>query len=358
MEPAARRLRRRGRRRRGRVRASSACRGYDHVPPLALLPLGRVPVLHVRAHAVGRGATRSTSTASSSRRSSRRSSTPARRCRTTTRSAPSTREWLEQDISAPGVGDAARRCSTASTRAATSTRARSSDNAALPRLASADGAPSAREPRTVPRYASSPSRSSYRRRASSATPPSPSRTGRAEPAAERKPAPRGLMSGPPLVPSPLYGLRTWTVVGEPRRASGSPGRSRPCTWPPGGEWLEADVRRTGHTPRRRRGCALRRSTPGIPRRRWARRVLAPRGKIPGVVEATRARSSCTRTASAPSARARTRSSSAAGRNARARAAARAPPTTCQVVEARGPGAVARLVPRARARARRAGRRPS
>ena len=69
---------------------SSACR-LRHVPPVALVPLGRVPVLHVRDQAVGPAASRSPSTARSSRRSSRRSWTPARRSRTTTRSARSTR---------------------------------------------------------------------------------------------------------------------------------------------------------------------------------------------------------------------------------------------------------------------------
>ena len=50
----------------------------------------------------GRDAARA-STTWSSPPSSRRSSTRAPRSRTTTRSAPSTRRWLEQDISAPGV---------------------------------------------------------------------------------------------------------------------------------------------------------------------------------------------------------------------------------------------------------------
>ena len=36
--------------------------GLDHVPPLALVPRGRVPVLHVRVQARRDGATRSTST--------------------------------------------------------------------------------------------------------------------------------------------------------------------------------------------------------------------------------------------------------------------------------------------------------
>jgi hypothetical protein len=86
----------------------------------------------------------------------------------------------------------------------------------------------------------------------------------------------------PLVPSPLYGLRTWSVVGDP----GSERLAAPqqaVTWPPGGEWLDAECP-AGHTPPAS-DCHC-----GVhawhPRRRWARRILALRGKIPGVVEAS------------------------------------------------------------------------
>ena len=98
-----------------------------HVPPVALVPLGRVPVLHVRDQAVRRARSARRVRRRSSRRSSRRSWTPAPRCRTTTPSAPSTREWLEQDISAPGRRDAAGAVRRRRPAAATSTRARSSD---------------------------------------------------------------------------------------------------------------------------------------------------------------------------------------------------------------------------------------
>ena len=64
------------------------CRRLDHVPPLALLPLRRVPVLHLRLQARRRRPAW-LSTSRSRTPSSRRSWTPAGRCRTTTRSAPS-----------------------------------------------------------------------------------------------------------------------------------------------------------------------------------------------------------------------------------------------------------------------------
>ena len=122
---------RRGRRRLGDRRAvvEAACRctttssrpankayaqlgvdGLDHVPPVALVPLGRLPVLHLRVPARRRRPA-GRSTTGQVARSSRRSSTTAAPCRTTTRSAPSTRRWLEQDISAPGVAHDRRACS-------------------------------------------------------------------------------------------------------------------------------------------------------------------------------------------------------------------------------------------------------
>jgi hypothetical protein len=90
------------------------------------------------------------------------------------------------------------------------------------------------------------------------------------------------MSDVPLVPSPLYGLRTWTVVG----GAGSErlaGPHRRVAWPAAGAWLEATCA-MGHAP----------PTPdcdcGVhawhPCRRWARRIVAARREIPGIVEAT------------------------------------------------------------------------
>lgn len=90
------------------------------------------------------------------------------------------------------------------------------------------------------------------------------------------------MSDAPLVPSPLYGLRSWTIVGE----SGSErlaGPHRTVGWPEAGAWLEStcDVGHPSPAP----GCAC-----GVhawhPRPRWARRVFAARRAIPGIVEAS------------------------------------------------------------------------
>ena len=111
--PAA--LRRRDGARPRRVRRPRRAR-LRHVPPVALLPLRRVPVLHVRVHAVRPARRRSTSTTSSSRRSSRRSWTRAPRSRTTTPSARSTRAGSSR-TSRRRASRWCARCSTASTRA-------------------------------------------------------------------------------------------------------------------------------------------------------------------------------------------------------------------------------------------------
>ena len=91
------------------------------------------------------------------------------------------------------------------------------------------------------------------------------------------------MSDTPLVPTPLYGLRTWTVVG----GSGTEGLAGPqqhASWPPGRVWLEARcTQSSAHRPPTH-GCGC-----GVhawhPSRRSARRVLASRREIPGIVEA-------------------------------------------------------------------------
>jgi hypothetical protein len=91
------------------------------------------------------------------------------------------------------------------------------------------------------------------------------------------------VSATALVPGPLYGLRTWSVVGE----AGSErleGPQQPAPWPTGGAWLRAtcavEARHAAPEP----GC-----TCGIhawhPRRSAARLVLGTRGRVPGVVEA-------------------------------------------------------------------------
>jgi hypothetical protein len=79
----------------------------------------------------------------------------------------------------------------------------------------------------------------------------------------------------------VYGLRSWTVTGE-RGSERLAGPYRDVPWPAGGAWLDAACE-TGHAAPAP-GCQC-----GIhawhPRRRWARRCLAARDEIPGVVEA-------------------------------------------------------------------------
>jgi hypothetical protein len=90
------------------------------------------------------------------------------------------------------------------------------------------------------------------------------------------------MSDLPLVPSPLYGLRTWTVVGD----AGSERLAAPhraVTWPAEGEWLEATCAAGHGSPGRDCDCGVH---AWHPRRRSARRIVAARREIPGVVEAS------------------------------------------------------------------------
>jgi hypothetical protein len=87
----------------------------------------------------------------------------------------------------------------------------------------------------------------------------------------------------PLIPAPLYGLRTWRAAtdadGEVLTAS-----SKDTRWPDGGAWLEATCGGPGGHAAPDAGC-----TCGIyawhPRRASARRVLGSRFEVPGVVEA-------------------------------------------------------------------------
>ena len=91
------------------------------------------------------------------------------------------------------------------------------------------------------------------------------------------------MSDAPLVPAPVYGLRTWAVLrdgGGERLAA----PQRGVAWPAGGAWLTATCTRPGEHAAPAPGCAC-----GVhawhPSRRAARRVLAVRREVPGVVEA-------------------------------------------------------------------------
>lgn len=91
------------------------------------------------------------------------------------------------------------------------------------------------------------------------------------------------MEGTPLVPTPVYGLRAWSVVGEPG-AERLAGPQQGAPWPTGGEWLEAECSQTPahEAPVRDCGCGLH---AWHPTRGFARKILAGRREIPGVVEA-------------------------------------------------------------------------
>jgi hypothetical protein len=87
----------------------------------------------------------------------------------------------------------------------------------------------------------------------------------------------------PVVATPLYGLRTWTVVGE----SGSEQLAGPhqrTQWPEDGTWLEAACAQSaGHRPPSEGcGCGLHAWHPSP---RAARRVLSSRRQVPGIAEA-------------------------------------------------------------------------
>ena len=90
------------------------------------------------------------------------------------------------------------------------------------------------------------------------------------------------MSDAPLVAGPLYGLRTWVVVGKPgaERLAG-PQRREP--WPAGGAWLEARCAKdpSHEAPVHDCVCGLHAWHPDPHN---ARRVLAARREVAGVVE--------------------------------------------------------------------------
>jgi hypothetical protein len=89
------------------------------------------------------------------------------------------------------------------------------------------------------------------------------------------------MSAPPLVPSPVYGLRTWTAVGA-QREERLAGPRQGTPWPTDGAWLEARCVHDHAAPAAGCDCGIH---AWHPRARGARRVLASRREIPGVVEA-------------------------------------------------------------------------
>jgi hypothetical protein len=93
------------------------------------------------------------------------------------------------------------------------------------------------------------------------------------------------MRDTPIVPTPVYGLRTWTVRGKrpDERLAGAYRDAGP--WPTGGAWLEASCSGAeGHSaPAPQCSCGVH---AWHPRRRAARRILAGRREVPGIVEAS------------------------------------------------------------------------
>jgi hypothetical protein len=91
------------------------------------------------------------------------------------------------------------------------------------------------------------------------------------------------VSDEPLVPGPLYGLRTWRVVSDDGRERLA-GLFHGGEWPIGGEWLDAICATAGEhrSPAADCGCGIHawHPTPAS-----ARRVLASRRELAGVVEA-------------------------------------------------------------------------
>jgi hypothetical protein len=87
----------------------------------------------------------------------------------------------------------------------------------------------------------------------------------------------------PLVPGPLYGLRTWIAVGE-RGLERLCGPYSGAVWPDRGAWLQAICSRGDAHPAPSAGCTC--GVYGLhPSLRAARRVLAVRREIAGIVEA-------------------------------------------------------------------------
>ena len=90
------------------------------------------------------------------------------------------------------------------------------------------------------------------------------------------------MNDLPLVPGPLHGLRTWRVVGDAGRERLA-GPHRGVTWPAGGGWLEATCPVGHSSPAGDCDCGVH---GWHPRRQWARRIVAARREVPGIVEAS------------------------------------------------------------------------
>jgi hypothetical protein len=92
------------------------------------------------------------------------------------------------------------------------------------------------------------------------------------------------VSDTPLVPGPIYGLRTWAVAGAPGHERLT-GPHRSMAWPTGGEPLEAQCSATPlHSPPGATcECGLHAWHPS---RAAARRVCGVRREVPGILEAS------------------------------------------------------------------------
>jgi hypothetical protein len=85
----------------------------------------------------------------------------------------------------------------------------------------------------------------------------------------------------PLVPGPLYGLRAWRVVAD-ERGERLAAPHQGTTWPTGGAWLQATCSEAHAAPAADCDCGVH---AWHPRRPAAKRVLATRREVAGVVEA-------------------------------------------------------------------------
>jgi hypothetical protein len=92
------------------------------------------------------------------------------------------------------------------------------------------------------------------------------------------------VTNPPLVPGPIYGLRSWTVSGAPGHESLT-GPHRTTPWPDGGALLEAECSASPpHAPPHATcECGLHAWHPS---RAAARRVCGVRREVPGILEAS------------------------------------------------------------------------
>jgi hypothetical protein len=89
------------------------------------------------------------------------------------------------------------------------------------------------------------------------------------------------VSSAPLVPGPLYGLRTWRVVTDDgRERLSAPQRGTP--WTLGAGWLEAACGEGHPAPAADCLCGIH---AWHPRPAFARRILRSRFDLPGIVEA-------------------------------------------------------------------------